>query len=112
MPRRVRIGADPAFARANPRRLRVLVRVLIPLMCVLVAAGTTIVAVEIEVAPASTGVISAHAPALCHSYENLVVSLDQKDRNLALQLLNNPSVINQECGLVAIPPPASPKRHP
>ena len=110
MPRRVRIEADRAFARAKPRRLRMLVRMLIPLVCVLVGVGTTIVAVEIQVPPPDTSVISAHAAALCHSYENLVVSLDQKDRNVALQLLNTNSIINRECGLVASPQPTSPKR--
>jgi hypothetical protein len=111
MPRRVRIEADRAFATGKPRRLRMLIRLLIPLLCVLVGVGTTIVAVEIQVAPPYTAGIAAHAGTLCHSYENLVVSLDQKDRNLALQLLNNPSIINDECGLVAIPQPASGTHH-
>jgi len=83
---------------------------MIPLLCVVVGVGTTIVAVEIEVPPPTTSTISTHAAALCHSYENLVVSLDQKDRNVALQLLNTNSIINRECGLVASPQPASPKR--
>lgn len=111
MPRRVRIEADRAFATGKPRRVRLLVRTLIPLICVVAGAATTIVAVEIEVPPSSTAEVAAHAAALCRSYENLVDALDQKDRNVALQLLNTNSVINQECGLVASPQKVSPKPH-